>query len=80
MSCALMSVCESAPLHLHVLLSLWKATASGGSEVVAYPTFAESDVPPSLPHRAETAATHAAQHLLVSISLHLRNEKNTVLS
>lgn len=37
----------------------------------SYPTLAESDVPPPLPHRAEAAAAHAAQNLLVSISLHL---------
>lgn len=45
---------------------------SGGSKVSAYPTLAESDVPPSLPHRAETTAAHAAQNFLVPISLHLR--------
>lgn len=48
-----------------------------GSEVSAYPTLAESDVPPSLPHRAETAATHAAQNFLVPISLHLREIEET---
>lgn len=44
-----------------------------GRQVSAYPTLAESDVPPSLPHRAETATTHAAQNLLISLSLHLRH-------
>lgn len=39
----------------------------------AYPALAESDVPPSLPHRAETATTHAAQNLLISFTLHLRH-------
>lgn len=42
----------------------------------AYPTLAESDVPPSLPHRAETAAAHAAQNLLISISLHLSDMRD----
>lgn len=50
----------------------WQA----GSEVSAYPTLAESDVPPSLPHRAETATTHAAQHLLVAIAFHLTARRN----
>lgn len=44
-----------------------------GRQASAYPTLAESDVPPSLPHRAETATTHAAQNLLISLSLHLRH-------
>lgn len=44
-----------------------------GRRASAYPTLAESDVPPSLPHRAETATTHAAQNLLISLSLHLRH-------
>lgn len=44
----------------------------GPSGVSTYPTLAESDVPPSLPHGAEAAAAHAAQDLLVAVSLHLR--------
>lgn len=51
----------------------------GGSEVSAYPALAESDIPPSLPHRAEAAATHAAQDLLVSIPFHLGGEEMHVL-
>lgn len=40
-----------------------------------YPALAESDVPPSLPHRAEAAAAHAAQNLLVAVSLHLSDTR-----
>lgn len=47
------------------------------SEVGAYPTLAESDVPPPLPHRAETTATHAAQSLLIAVSLHLSHRDMT---
>lgn len=43
----------------------------GPSGVSAYPALAESDVPPSLPHRAETTAAHATENLLVPVSLHL---------
>lgn len=40
-----------------------------------YPALAESDVPPSLPHRAEAAAAHATQNLLVAVSLHLSDTR-----
>lgn len=55
----------------------------GTFEGSTYPTLAQSDVPPPLPHRAETTAAHAAQNLLISISLHLRDRdmrQRTLLS
>lgn len=55
-------------------LQMWQSwPLRKGRQASAYPTLAESDVPPSLPHRAETATTHAAQNLLISLSLHLRH-------
>lgn len=59
------------------LLPVWLCRAGGmGSRSGAYPALAESDVPPSLPHGAETAAAHAAQNLLISVSLHLSDMRD----